>query len=73
MRPNWPILWCAFFWWLIETQFFGWNASPSCVEELFADGLVLVLVTAAFAHPAARIEITLTRTIGDSHDRNIDA
>ena len=69
MRPNWPILWCAFFWWLIKTQYFGWNAVPSCVEELFADGLVLAMIAAAYARHPRAINLTIT-TKGATHDRD---
>ncbi len=37
----------------------GWNMTPGSTAELFADGLALVLLAAAFAFPqrAVRIEV----------------
>jgi hypothetical protein len=60
MKVNWPIVWIAAVWWLAETIYFGWNATPSCVEELFADGGVLLLLAMAYMRPARqRIEIVV--------------
>jgi hypothetical protein len=38
----------AFLWWFEETAYFGWNAHPHSIAELFADGLVFVLWASAF-------------------------
>lgn len=48
MKINWSIAWIGACWWWIETDYFGWNAKPASVEELFADGLALGLFALAF-------------------------
>lgn len=48
---NVPIACIAVVWWYAETSYFGWNAFPHSVAELFADGLAYVLWAAAFAFP----------------------
>lgn len=50
-RVSWPIVWLGIFWWYIETSYFGWNATPSCIEELIADGAALAFFALAFAAP----------------------
>ena len=40
---NWMRVFVAFLWWFEETAYFGWNAYPHSIAELFADGLVFVL------------------------------
>jgi hypothetical protein len=47
-RFNLPVLVLAVMWWLIETSYFGWNALPGSMPELFADGLAIALAGAAF-------------------------
>ena len=34
-------------WWLEETAYFGWNACPHSVAELFCDGSVILIYTLA--------------------------
>ncbi len=48
MKKNYYILWLAFCFWFMETQFFGWNMLPSCVAELACDGFVIFLTALAF-------------------------
>lgn len=50
-RANFPILVLAIVWAVLSTSYFGWNALPASTPELFADGLFLVFLTAAFALP----------------------
>lgn len=45
---NWVRILVAVLWWFEETAYFGWNAKPSSIAELFADGLVFVLWASAF-------------------------
>lgn len=45
-KSNWITILALFFWWE-ETKFFGWNAGPSCIAELFADGLVIAFLIVA--------------------------
>ncbi|MCC4618320.1 hypothetical protein LL972_20390 [Xanthomonas campestris pv. asclepiadis] len=59
-KLNAPIALIALYWWGLETSYFGWNATPGSTTELFADGLALVLLAAAFAFPqraAVQIEV----------------
>ncbi|MEA9936030.1 hypothetical protein VDG40_02730 [Xanthomonas campestris pv. raphani] len=59
-RCNLPIAVIALYWGWLETSFFGWNMDPRSTAELFADGLALVLLAAAFAFPkrdAVRVEV----------------
>ncbi|RFF51689.1 hypothetical protein [Xanthomonas campestris] len=59
-KCNLPIAAIAVYWGWLETSFFGWNMTPGSTAELFADGLALVLLAAAFAFPnrdAVRIEV----------------
>lgn len=50
-RPelNKPVAIIAGVWWLMETAYFGWNASPQSLAELVADGVALVLLAYAYA------------------------
>ncbi len=48
---NWPIFFIGTFWGCIETDYFGWNATPGSVAELFADGMVLAFYALAWATP----------------------
>ncbi|MBB3759262.1 hypothetical protein [Xanthomonas arboricola] len=59
-KLNVPIALIALYWWGLETSYFGWNKTPDSTAELFADGLALALLAAAFAfaHRAPiRIEV----------------
>lgn len=61
MRVNWPICWIGALWWWIETNYFGWQPKPSCVAELFADGLALAFFAMAFAFPRREVTIIVNR------------
>lgn len=37
------------FWGIFETSYFGWNLTPSCVAELFADGGTLAFLALSIA------------------------
>jgi len=50
-KVNWPIAWLGVAWWFLETKYFGWNAHPESVAELFADGGALAMFALAFAFP----------------------
>ncbi|WP_311238465.1 MULTISPECIES: hypothetical protein [unclassified Xanthomonas] len=59
-KLNLPIAIIAACWWGLETSYFGWNTTPSSTAELFADGMALDLLAAAFALPKGtpvRIEV----------------
>ncbi|NYH49391.1 hypothetical protein [Xanthomonas arboricola] len=59
-KLNVPIALIALYWCGLETSYFGWNQTPGSTAELFADGLALALLAAAFAfaHRAPiRIEV----------------
>ncbi|HEY9664855.1 MAG TPA: hypothetical protein V6C65_40970 [Allocoleopsis sp.] len=45
---NWTRIGVAVLWWFEETSYFGWNAAPHSLAELFADGLTLALWASAF-------------------------
>ena len=34
----------AIWWWLTETAYFGWNATPQSSAELIADGVALLML-----------------------------
>lgn len=58
------MLWAlAIAWWLYETAWFGWNATPSGPEELICDGIVFVL-TAIAIHDHRRRGATITVQVG---------
>lgn len=43
-----PMMWIiAILWFLVENQFFGWNAMPQSANELLADGIGYILVSLA--------------------------
>jgi len=48
---NWQIAALGALWWWQETNYFGWNAQPKSIAELFADGLALAFFAAALAFP----------------------
>jgi len=50
-RVNWPIMAVGVIWWWMETRYFGWNAIPESVAELFADGMALSFFALGFAFP----------------------
>jgi hypothetical protein len=50
-KVNRPVVALGVLWWLMETSYFGWNASAGSTAELFADGLALVFFAVAFAFP----------------------
>lgn len=56
-KVNWPIVVLGVLWWLVETRYFGWNARPGSVAELFADGMALAFYAAAFAFPPSRASV----------------
>lgn len=60
----------AVLWFVVENQFFGWNALPQSANELLADGIGYILVSLAVmsgrlgivvstAHHNARKSITI--------------
>ena len=57
-RPNWPVIFIGVLWWAMETRYFGWNARPESVAELFADGLTLVIFAAAYLIRPTTITVT---------------
>lgn len=61
MKINWSIASIAAVWWWIETDYFGWNAKPASVEELFADGLALALFALAFLR-VSEVKVVINRT-----------
>ena len=48
MGFNWRVFLIGVAWWMLETDYFGWNARPGSVAELFADGGALAFYAAAF-------------------------
>ncbi len=56
---NVPIALLGILWWYLETSYFGWNAFPNSVAELFADGLALAFYASAFALPQRRTIINI--------------
>ncbi|MBB3845248.1 hypothetical protein FHT13_002884 [Xanthomonas arboricola] len=61
-KLNVPIALVAVYWWGLETSFFGWNTSPGSTSELFADGLALALLAAAFAFAQPAPTLTEVRS-----------
>lgn len=60
MKVNWPIVVIGLLWWAMETMYFGNNARPNSVAELFADGMTLCIYAMAFAFPPKeKAEITI--------------
>lgn len=57
MKPNWVLLFCGVFFWLMETRFFGWNKMPGSIAELFADGMSLFMIGLAFQRPIYETKI----------------
>lgn len=58
-RVNWPIVALGVLWWWMETSYFGHNARPESVAELFADGMALAFYAAAFAFPPRKSGVTI--------------
>lgn len=59
-RINWWIAFIAIWFWLIETAYFGWNASPGSDAELICDGLALLIFAIAIAAgrpPRVNVEV----------------
>ncbi|ATS54076.1 hypothetical protein [Xanthomonas citri] len=59
-KLNMPTALIAICWWAMETSYFGWKTMPGSTTELFADGMALTLLAAAFAFPqhgCVRVEV----------------
>jgi len=44
---NYRIFFISIVFWIIETNYFGWNTGPNSPEEVICDGIFTILVALA--------------------------
>lgn len=47
-RITWPVLLIGVGFWWMETDYFGWNATPQSEAELICDGIAMLIQALAF-------------------------
>lgn len=54
---NWTILLLSIWFWVMENNYFGWNALPQSEAELLCDGIVLLIAALAFRKTSVNVEV----------------
>lgn len=45
---KWQVFWLSVLFWIVETNYFGWNFTPQSSEEVICDGIVLLIAALSF-------------------------
>ena len=45
---KWQVFLLSFLFWIVETNYFGWNVTPQSPEEVICDGIVLLIAALSY-------------------------